>query len=67
MCVGGAVGLHGGGRERGVPARGAARRPAQGGLCRLVVRASGRYVDVDDNLTYRRYFERYLTHFVNTP
>ena len=42
--AGGAVGLRGGGRERGVAARGAARRPAQGGLCRLVVRAPRRWV-----------------------
>lgn len=44
MRAGGVVGLHGGGPERGVTARGPARRAAQGGLRRLVVRAPCRYV-----------------------
>jgi hypothetical protein len=38
------VGLHGGGRERGVSARGSACGPAQGRLRGLVVRAPCRYV-----------------------
>lgn len=44
VCAGGAVGLHGGGAQRGVAAGGATRRAAQGGLCRLVVRAACGYV-----------------------
>lgn len=40
VCAGGAVGLHGGGAQRSVAARGPARRAAQGGLRRLVVRAT---------------------------
>lgn len=46
VCAGGAVRLHGRGAQRGVAARGAARWAAQGGLRRLVVRATRGYVHI---------------------
>lgn len=40
--AGGAIGVHGGGSERGVTARGTASRAIEGRLCWLVVRAACR-------------------------